>query len=180
MDVMSIECIDKIGLSIDEDYHQIKFEMGKKYINDHEKIKGYCLNKYNELYNPKYPYFFVKLNEILPLINCNIVIKNSIASVELDANNQIYKLKFVGLCNNPVYCLCTNLNSFQEIIKMLYQKYSACSYVTFKFNNVELKMNTMIKNCGFNTRTINEIHCIIGNLLNMNMCGVICLKESNI
>ncbi len=166
MEIYNINCIDKIGLSIDGIFNQIKFKISDKYSK--EKIKILCINKINEIYNPKYPYFFVKINDIIKCIDCNIIIINNNYNIELVNNNSIYKLKFIGLCDNPVYCLCTNTTYFCNIIRMLNVKYPICYSGIFMYNDVQLKSNTKIKDFNFKSEIINEVYCTPGNHFNYN------------
>lgn len=162
METFYITCIDKIGLTFDDNFHQIKIEIPYIYSND--KIKILCVNKYNELYNPKYPYFFVNINDIICCIDANItIVKNNII-VELVNKNPIYKIKFINLCNLPVYCFTSGERTFRQIAKDIYHKYFLSHNTMFTYNNLELKFDTYIKDCNFNLNTINEIYHLKGNL----------------
>ncbi len=166
MEIYNINCIDKIGLSVDGILHQVKFKISDEYSN--EKIKILCVNKINEIYNPKYPYFFVRINDIIKNIDCNIVKNRDDYNVELVNNDSIYKLKFFGLCKSPVYCLCSNTIYFSNIIKMLNVKYPICYSGIFKYNDVQLQSNIEIKHCNFKSEIMNEIYCMSSNHSNYN------------
>ena len=168
MEIYNINCIDKIGLSIDGIFNQVKFKIYDEYSND--KIKILCVNKINEIYNPKYPYFFIKINDIIKNIDCNIVRNRDNYNVELVANDSIYKLKFFGLCDNPVYCLCSNTIYFSNIIKMLNIKYPICHSGIFIHSDIQLKSNMKTNHCNFKSDIINEIYCTPGNHSNYNFC----------
>ena len=159
-----ITCIDKIGLTFDEKFHQINFEIPQMYSD--EKIKILCVNKYNELYSPKYPYFYVNIKDIIHCIHANItIIKNNI-TVELVNKDIIFKLKFIGLCKNPVYYFCSGKKTFRQILKKLCIKYPLCHNGLFKYNDYELKIDLYIKDCNYQLDTINEIYRSEGKFTN--------------
>jgi hypothetical protein len=163
MEMLHITCIDNIGLTIDGELHTIKFELLEKYKNNHDKIKISCINKINQLYNPKYPYFFMNIDDIIKFINCDINIDKNNINVKLINSDAIYKLKFIGLCDNPVYCICSIKNSFRQIIKKLYQRYVICYSSIFKYNDIDLNINMIMSDCDFKLVNLNEIYCILTN-----------------
>lgn len=166
MEKYFIYCVDKIGLSVDGKFHQVKFEISEQISN--ERIKILCVNKINEIHNPKYPYFFIKINDIIKYIDSNIVRNGNYYNVELVSKELIYKLKFIGLCDKPIYCLSTNKIYFSNIIRILNYKYSMCYLGIFKYNNLHLISNMLIEDCNFKSDTINDIYCTPGNYSNCN------------
>jgi hypothetical protein len=163
MEMLHITCIDNIGLTIDGEFHTINFELLEKNKNNHDKIKISCINKINELYNPKYPYFFMNIDDIINFIKYDIKIDKNNINVKLINLDAIYKLKFIGLCDNPVYCICSIQNSFRQIINKLYQRYAISYSSIFNYNNIDLNIDMIISNCNFKLTNINEIHCILSN-----------------
>ena len=172
MTTISINCIDKISLSLNEKFYFVSFYILEKYKYNNEKIKEFCINKINEMYNPKYPFYFMKIKDVIQSISCDINIIDGEINVELYPKKHLfYKLKLVGLCINPVYCLCLDTYIFSDIIDMLYLKYPVCCSGVFIYNNLKLQINESIKKCNFKINEINEIECVAGNNFNIG-CSV--------
>ena len=163
MEILHVTCIDNIGLTVDGEFHTINLELSEKYKNNYNKIILLSINKLNKIYNLKYPYFFMNINDIINKLNSNITIEKNSINIELVNDDTIYKLKFIGLCDNPVYYICSNKNSFRQIIKILYQRYIMCYSSIYKYNDIEININMIIKDCNFKLNTINEINCILSN-----------------
>lgn len=164
MTTITINCLDKISLAFDEKNYFVSFTILEKYKYNSEKIKEFCIHKINDSYNPKYPFFFIKINDIIQSIDCSTDILNNTINVELFAKKHLlYKLKIIGLCDNPVYCLCLDTYTFIYIINMLYTKYPICYSGIFFHNNKKIEINVPIKKFNFFIDEINEINCIAGN-----------------
>lgn len=161
-----ITCFDSVGLTIDRNFNKVQFEISERYSN--QKIKQLCVNKLNEIYNPKYPFFFINIADILDNINCIYESENNnIINLKLIPLNPIYKLKFIGLCNSPVYYITSGLTTFGKIVKTLFFKYVFSGNISFVFNDIQLDKNTFIKDCNFELYKINEINSIKINTNNL-------------
>ena len=111
----------------------------------------------------------MNINNIINSNNSNITIKKNNINVELINNDIFYKLKFIGLADNPVYYICSNKKSFRQIIEILYQRYVICQSSIFKYNEIELNINMIIKDCNFKLNAINEIYCILSDSNKYNL-----------
>lgn len=106
----------------------------------------------------------MKINDVIQSIGCSTDILNNIINVELFAKKHLfYKLKIIGVCENPVHCLCLNTYTFRYIINMLYEKYPICYSDTFIHNEKKLEINVPINKFNFRIEEINIINCLPGN-----------------
>lgn len=160
MTIINIFCEDKIGLTIDNQFHKVIIPIVKKKNYNLDNIKLYCINKLNEVYNPNYPYFFVNLNNLIDCIICKIQITNEDIKVELHLNKNIYKLKFINIIEKPIYCICSSNEIMRNIIEQISYKYEYSAFGNFEFNNIEIKMNKQLDFYNFDTFFLNEIKYI--------------------
>jgi hypothetical protein len=170
MTMITITCIEKISLNFHGTNSEITFGILEKYKYNNEKIKEYCINKINELYNPKYPFFFMKIADVVRTIGSNTDIIGDKINVELFTKKRLfYKLKIIGLCETPVYCLCLDTYTFTNIINMLNTKYPVCNSGEFNYNNINLQMNVPISKYELKINEINVIKYSPGNNMNVNV-----------
>lgn len=169
--MIKVICQDAIGLTIDLQLHSVEFELEAKYKYNDEKIKLFSIQKINDLYNPKYPYFFSNITEISKSID--IEITYSLDNIDVlcakiySKYEPIYKISIHGLSNEHVYMLGLNNTTIQSIIKKLYPKYSEVYSCIFKYldNNIGIKLKLF--SLGLKTNCVNELKCIKSNFTNI-------------
>jgi hypothetical protein len=157
MNYINIICYDKIGLTIDNQFHEINFFIENKINFNFDKIKKICINKINEIYNPKYPYFFCNTKKLSNIIQCKTKYSQNTLFVELYALNNIYKLKFLELSDFPIHYICSGKDLSRHILETLTSRYPICNSCILKFNNVKLNINVPIEFYDLHTNKINEL-----------------------
>ena len=160
MEFINIICEDNIGLTMDNKQHKITFQILKKNISNFNKIKYLCVNKLNELYNPKYPFFFVNVKNLVNHINFDIEQDANCINVKLHSNN-IYKLKFVNMSQFPIFYVCYSDELLATIINIILEKYENCVFGKFMHNDIQLKNSMKINSLNFKNNEINEIKYLL-------------------
>lgn len=146
MNFINIYCYDNIGLTIDNKIHMVSFLLPQSDRYNITKIKILCINKLNEFYNPKYPYFYCNLNNLIGEINCNIKNINDTMIVELYSIQNIYKLKILGIKDIPIYFICKDNDLIRSIIEMIELRHSNCNFGKLYYGGIEMHIDLFIKN----------------------------------
>jgi hypothetical protein len=171
--MIKIICKDNVGLTTDLEFHEIEFEIKGKFRSCADKIKLLSVQKINELFNPKYPYFFSNLKSTIKIID--IQIKYDLHDVNIlrvnlhSKNNPVYKMCISGLTENPVYILGTKNNTIDSLIKILYSKYDSVYSSVFILENVQLNIKSKLEELNLIPNSINLILSTKSNLSNIHV-----------
>lgn len=157
MNYINVICYDKIGLTIDEQFHEVQFLIPCSFNYDIGKIKMLSINKINEMYNPKYPFFYSNIIKFKNIITCNIEITKNIIYAELRATEYIYKLKILNISNEPIYYCCLGKEYIRNILEILLSKYEICNKGILKYNYRTLQPNDSINLYNLDMCKVNEI-----------------------
>jgi hypothetical protein len=172
LNTIEIKCIDKISLTFDKNYNSVCFTIPKKYKYNKDKIKEYSINKINQCYNLQYPYYFMKISDIIKSIDCSTKIMNDKMDVDIFIkDNIIYKLKFIGLCERSVFCVVLDNYTFRNVIEIMCSKYPLCYSAIFLYNNNKIDINVPIKIFNFKNNICNEIFCEKSDCINFD-CSI--------
>lgn len=158
MSFINIICEDKIGLTIDNIFHNITIPIPKKTFYNEDDIKIICINKLNEIYNPKYPYFFSNLKNLLKFIKCKMVTYNNDLQVELYSSKNIYKIKLTNIASKPIYSLLFSDENFRTILKEIMPKYDLSLFGKFEYFDNIIQINKPINLYNLNLKYVNEIN----------------------
>lgn len=163
MRFINIFCEDKIGLTMDNIFHKITIPILQIDYNDEENIKIICINKLNEIYNPKYPYFFSNLKNLLKFIKCKIVINNDDLLVELYSPKNIYKIKLTSVITKPIYSLLFSGENMRTILEEIMQKYDYILFGKFEYFGNIIQINRPINLYNLDVNYVNDIKYINTN-----------------
>lgn len=163
MRFINIFCEDKIGLTMDNIFHKITIPILQIDYNDEENIKIICINKLNEIYNPKYPYFFSNLKNLLKFIKCKIVINNDDLLVELYSPKNIYKIKLTSVITKPIYSLLFSGEIIRTILEEIMQKYDYILFGKFEYFGNIIQINRPINLYNLDVNYVNDIKYINTN-----------------
>jgi hypothetical protein len=157
MSFINIICEDKIGLTIDNIFHKIIIPISKKNYYNEDNIKIICINKLNEIYNPKYPYFFSNLKNSLKFIKSKMVVNNDNLQVELYSSKNLYKIKLTSVASKPIYSLLFSDENIRSILEEIMQKYDYILFGKFEYFGNIIQINKPISLYNLDVKYVNEI-----------------------
>jgi hypothetical protein len=176
---INIVCNDNVGVSCTHNSSQMSFYIESKYTSDNTKLLKACLDQILNKFNPQEPYFFYS-KDLSKAIRINISSnRENRMFVELwQTTYRLYKLKFVGITDNPVYFLCASSDFFSDVIGKLKRKWKICANGIFKYNNLILDINIPLEkyNLNFGCYSMNEI---IFEKTEIPVKKIIKIKEEN-
>lgn len=148
-----IICNDNIGLTFNSNSSQMTFYIPTINTKDDNKFVKACLEKINEMYNPKEPYFFCSKDIIKNISLQNKTIRDNTIFIDFWANftSRIYKIKIKNIIEEPIYILCSSSDLFNNVVSLIKKKYKNVSNGIFKYNNNILDVNTPLDKCNFTT-----------------------------
>lgn len=158
MEILNILCCDSIGLTIDNEFHDLVISVNKMENFSFDKIKILFINKLNEIYNPKYPYFFVNIKNFINDTGYYVeYFEDNIKMTIFLQNQNVYKLKFTGITKEPIYSICLSKYPIKNVFNSIIEKYHRCYFGFFKYENYILQMDLMFNLFGLKVNDINEI-----------------------
>lgn len=156
-----IICNDNIGLTFNSNGSQYTFYVSATNTKDDTKLLKSCLEKINEMYNPKEPYFFHS-KDIVKSIRLEIQSKQAntiFINLWSSFDYRIYKLKFKGIIDEPICFLCSSSDLVSDVISKIKKKFKIVSTGVFKYNGNILDVNAPLNKYNFSSGSFsyNEI-----------------------
>lgn len=149
-----INCYDHIG--IHDNIRTIYIHINKRYINDDDKILEQFVKKL-------FTYYMIDIicnrEEIRKSLHIQrYSTESSTVEIRTKGGISIYKIRIKNIKENGnIDCLCTSTQTINSMIKMIKSKGFAMTNGDLLYNNKKLDINALVKDCGFNTYSFNDI-----------------------
>jgi len=148
---MNVCCNDYVGMSVLQSHGQLHISIDAKQATYDANFLKACVDSIMKTCNPKKPYFFCDDNLHESIIIEAAPKQGSLIFVTLRPlfDSKIYKLKFVGIIDQPIFYICSNKSSFDDIKTKLACKYKNCRDGNFFFNDEMIDRMKPIDRYGF-------------------------------